>query len=151
MYITASFHHSLKVEKAITELLLFGIPQTDILAIPLKMNDKKKKLFDTIGSSDAKSMFDLPMVGAAVLSLFGCVYGFVWKYGPIIWGLIGIVVGFGIGLLIKLFMIRKDKGANKSRADVVLMVSCNADKLEHVRNSLCDNGALGVGVVDNSK
>lgn len=148
MYITATFPHSLKVEKTITELRQYGIPETNILAIPLKMNDKKKKLFDTISSSDSKSMFDLPMIMAALFSFFGCIYGFVWKYGPIILGLIGIAAGFVVGLLIKLFIIRKDKGSNKSKADVVLMVSCDADKSELVLNAISGNGALGVGVVD---
>lgn len=151
MYITATFPHSIKLEKAIAELQKTGIPQTDILAIPLKHNDKKKNLFDTIGSADGKSMFDLPMIGAAVLSLFGCVYGFVWKLGPIIWGLIGMAAGFGIGLLIKLLIIRKDKGTNKSTAEVVVFISCNANKSEHVRSTLCDNGALGIGVADPKK
>lgn len=148
MYITATFQHSLKIEKAITQLKLRGIPQTDILAIPLKINDKKKRLFDTISSSDGKSMFDLPMIGAALFSFLGCVYGFVWRYGPIILGLIGIAVGFGIGLLLKLFIIRKDKGKNMSKAEVVLMVSCDADKSDIVVNTLCSNEALGIGVVD---
>lgn len=151
MYITATFPHSLKVEKTITELEQAGIPQTAILAIPLKMNDKKKKLFDTIGSSDHKSMFDLPMIMAALFSFFGCIYGFVWKYGPIILGLIGIAAGFIVGMLIKLFIIRKDKGTNNSSADVVLMVSCEADQSERILNTICSNGALGIGVVDHKK
>lgn len=148
MYITATFQHSIKVEQAITELRQSGIPQTDILAIPIKTNDKKRMLLDTMHDADGKSMFDLPMLGAALFSLFGCVYGFIWRLGPIIWGSIGIVLGFCIGLLIKLLVIKKDKGVKKGNADVVLFIACSKEQSDIVRNLLCNDGALGVGYLD---
>ena len=148
IYITATFRHSIKVEKAIGEIQQLGLSPTDILAIPLDLNDIRKNPMDTMHSADGKSLLDLPMLCAAIFSLFGCIYGFVWELGPVIWGVIGIFLGFSLGLLIKLLFMKIDKHMNlTSAATVVLMIACLENQAALVLNTLASNGALGTGSI----
>jgi hypothetical protein len=97
-------------------------------------------------SYNAKSQFDLPMMLAVVLSLLGCIYGFVLSWGPIIWGVIGAFIGFGSGLLIKFLMFKKQKYKQKE-SEVFILTSCDETKTEHVKKLFWDNGALGVSSI----
>lgn len=50
-------------------------------------------VMDTIHRADGISLFDGAEVSGAILMTLGVVYGFVLKWGPIIWGLIGLLAG----------------------------------------------------------
>ncbi|MPM93783.1 hypothetical protein SDC9_140925 [bioreactor metagenome] len=83
--------------------------------------------------------------------LLGAIYGFILAWGPIWWGLIGLVCGAAIGLFIKLIATKKyaknRKQAEKA-AEVVLIIECKEHEMEIVRNVLWDNHALGVSKLD---
>lgn len=78
--------------------------------------------------------------------------GNLWFYldlGPIIWGLIGLVVGVAVGLILdylltkrKLSTHRKDKGS-----ELVLIVSCDKTQVDMVEKVLRNNTAFGAGIV----
>lgn len=93
MYVAASFEHSIKLELAISELEQKGICPKHICAIPMNSPQKNRKLFDTIHRADGLSMFDLPTIFGTIAMLFGVMWGFMWTWGPIIWGLIGLFAG----------------------------------------------------------
>jgi hypothetical protein len=86
------------------------------------------------------------MLLGAITTLFGCIYGFRLAWGPVLWGMIGGVLGFAVGLLIKLLLRRKKKTAAREN-EVVIFVACREEKQEQLARVLRDSGALGVSPV----
>jgi hypothetical protein len=146
MYIISSFEHSVFLESAITEIEMKGVAKEDILAVPLDKRVEDRQLFDTLHRSDGVSMLDVPLLAAALTALLGSVYGFIWAWGPIIWGCIGAVTGFCLGLIIKSIATRKFRNGqkNKKSTEVVLIIECKEALMDIVREALWANHALGV-------
>jgi hypothetical protein len=117
--------------------------------VPLDTRAPKPALFDRLHSSDSRSMIDLPMILAALFSLFGLIYGFLLAWGPVLWALIGTGFGFGLGLLIKLLTVKRseNKQSNK-QPEVVVMVCCRDDQLQMVQDTMWAHAALGVAKLD---
>jgi hypothetical protein len=102
-------------------------------------------ILDRLHASDHMSMMDYPTILAALFSLLGMIYGFELAWGPILWALIGTGVGFGLGLLIKLFTTRKrNEKQRETASQVVLLISCPQEKLDMVQETLWNHGAMGV-------
>jgi fructokinase len=96
MYIVSTFEHSVKLETAVTAVEMKGIPKEKILAVPLDNRNEDRMLFDRMHYSDSISMFDVPMITAAIFGLLGLIYGFLLTWGPVLWGIIGTGVGGGL-------------------------------------------------------
>ena len=109
------------------------------------------KLFDTIHHSDGVSLIDLGAVLGAIFMVLGSIYGFVLKWGPIWWALIGAISGFVLGILIKLFTTKKyfkSRYKDPKGAEVVLIIECSENEAEMIRSTLWENHALGVSKLD---
>lgn len=148
MHIVASFEHSTKLELAITELEQMGIAKNKICAIPLTRMRQEKQLFDNIHRADGQSMFDLGCILGTILMLFGVIWGFLWTWGPILWGLIGFFGGFGIGFALKYFFyVRNNKHEiiKGSAGEVFLIVNCQENQVHAVEQILNAHLALGIG------
>lgn len=150
MYIVSTFEHSIYLELAITAIQMKGIKKENIMAVPMDKRGEEAKLFDSIHSSDGLSLFDLPALLAVFFGVFGSIYGFVLKWGPLLWGLIAIVIGFSLGFIIKLMIVKKyNHRQNKKRGtEVVLIIECNEDQLEMTKDILWSHQALGVRKLD---
>ncbi|CQR72242.1 hypothetical protein SOV_12050 [Sporomusa ovata DSM 2662] len=149
MLITATFDHSQFVELAITELEEKGIAREKILAIPLVQERKDFAILDTIHRADGVSIFDSASVFATTGMTLGVIYGFVWHWGPIIWGLIGLIVGTAVGIVLD-YILTKRKLSTERKAKVselVLIVSCEKTQSDLVETVLRNNTAFGVGKV----
>lgn len=148
MYITASFDHSIKLEVAISELEQKGITSANICAIPMNSPQKHMKMFDTIHRADGMSMFDLPTVFGTIAMLFGVMWGFMWTWGPIIWGLLGLFGGGAIGFAFK-YLYYRLYAQNQPKAgkvtEVVLIVACQENNAEMVEQVLAGHLALSIG------
>ncbi|GBG57702.1 hypothetical protein SPFL3102_01003 [Sporomusaceae bacterium FL31] len=148
MYITASFDHSIKIELAISELEQKGITSANICAIPMNSPQKHMKMFDTIHRADGMSLFDLPTVFGTIAMLFGVMWGFMWTWGPIIWGLLGLFGGGAIGFAFKYLYYRlyaqKQPKAGKV-TEVVLIVACQKNDAEMVEQVLAGHLAFSIG------
>lgn len=150
MYVIASFEHSAFLELAITDLEQKGLPRTAILAVPLSVLQEERRLFDTIHRADGASLFD----GAAVLGTvgmsLGVVFGFIWAWGPIVWGLLGFFAGGLLGFIIDYAITRRTRvrRANGTAAEVVVMVSCEAKDREMVERVLWEHMANAIGRLD---
>jgi predicted permease len=127
-----------------------GIKKENIMAIPMDKRGEEAKLFDSIYSSDGVSLFDLPALIAVFFGVFGSIYGFVLKWGPLFWGLIAIAIGFLLGFIIKLILIKKynHRQSNKRGTEVVLIIECLENQMEMVKDTLWSNQALGVRKLD---
>lgn len=149
MYLLASFNYSLHTEIAITKLEDIGIKKEHILAVPLELRGEKPNIFDTIHHSDGISLFDGGAILGCICMVLGVIYGFVLAWGPIIWGLLGLGIGFFIGLILDLSFTKiKHTRARRSDKDgeLMIMVHCEAREVEAVKKILWDHLALGIGV-----
>lgn len=146
MHIVSTFEYSNYLELAITDIETKGIPKKNIFAIPMDKRAEERKLFDTIHYSDGVSLFDLPMILGTFFMIFGAVYGFVLKWGPLLWGLIAMIIGFFLGLIIKLILTKKTsyKSKNIKSTEVVLIIECAEYQVDIVKDSLWQHHALGV-------
>ncbi|MZP28303.1 hypothetical protein GTO91_01010 [Heliobacterium undosum] len=115
MYIVATFEQSLLLELALSELEEKGIQRDHILAVPLKISSNKGKIMDTIYGADGISLFDGATVLGSASMVLGVIYGYVLAWGPIIWGLIGLMTGLVVGFILDLAVRNKKKNMVKQR------------------------------------
>ncbi|MDI4648357.1 hypothetical protein [Cohnella hashimotonis] len=148
MQIFATFDYSTLLEIAITELEAHGV--SSIYAVPLDMRKEEPRLMDSLHRADGLSFLDKGMVLAFMFATVGASKGFVWAWGPVIWGLIGAVAGFVLGIAINgLLYLRKRRKRRTAilkgnRGDVILVVTCEEDKTSIVTDILWDHKALGL-------
>lgn len=150
MYVVSTFEHSVYLELVITAIQMKGIKKESIMAISMDKKGEQRKLFDTIHGSDGLSLFDLPAILAALFGVFGGIYGFVLKWGPLLCGLIAIFIGLVTGFIIKLIITKKyeDRQVNKRSTEVVLIIECIESQMEMVKDTLWSHNALGVSKLD---
>jgi len=147
--IAATFDHSQFVELAITELEEKGITKEKLLAIPLAQQHKGFAILDTIHRADGISIFDTAAVFATTGMTLGVIYGFIWAWGPIIWGLIGLLGGSAVGFALD-YLLTKRKISTERKAresELVLIVSCEKAQAAWVEQVLRNNTAFGVGKI----
>lgn len=145
LFVIVTFENSIFIELAITALEQNGISNDKILAAPLDKRSEPRKLFDTIHRADGLSLFDAAAMLGTCFMLLGAIYGYVLKWGPIIWGIIGAVSGLLLGFLIKLLLVKKSKGGAKNiRSEIVLMIRCEEHQWESVEKIIWENNALGM-------
>jgi hypothetical protein len=150
MHIVSTFEYSNYLELAVTEMEMKGIAKENILAVPMDKRKEERKFFDTMHHSDGVSLFDLPMILGTLFMIFGAVYGFILKWGPLLWGLIAMASGFVIGILIRLYTTREQLNTQKGlkSTEVVLIIQCNKDQMNIVQDILWQHHALGVSKLD---
>jgi hypothetical protein len=147
MYIVASFEQSIFLELALSALEQNEISKNQILVVPLDKRTEERKLFDTIHRADGFSLFDVAAVLGTCGMLLGAIYGMVLKWGPILWGLIGLGSGLLIGFLLKILFVKKQNSKALKRSiatEVFVMVNCSDDQRKMIEGILWDNMALGV-------
>ncbi|MGE5405642.1 MAG: hypothetical protein ACM3PP_11970 [Candidatus Saccharibacteria bacterium] len=152
IYLAALFEYSSSLELAITDLEQRGIPRNLILAIPLKTKIEQMVILDRINSWDGSSSIDGAMVVGTMLGVLGSIYGFIWEWGPIIWGMIGFLGGGLLGLVLDYGLKwSKNRGINhaiktgKHRGGVILLINCRDGEMDAVEKILWENLALGIG------
>jgi hypothetical protein len=145
MLVIATFENSLFIELAITALEQTGVRKEKIFAAPLDKRTEPRQLFDTIHRADGISLFDAGAILGTCLMLLGAIYGFVLDWGPIIWGIIGALSGITIGILIKLWIVKKTNNDNKKiSSEIILMIRCDEHQWESVQQLLWEHLALGI-------
>ncbi|MFA4886388.1 MAG: hypothetical protein WC601_11555 [Desulfotomaculaceae bacterium] len=149
MYLVASFHYCLHTEIAIAKVEELGIKKDQIFAVPLGKRGETRNIFDTIHHADGVSLFDGGAILGSACMVLGVIYGFVLAWGPVIWGLLGLIGGFLVGFLLDITFskIRHSKESrNDKDAELFLIVHCEQHQVEQVKKTLWDHLALGVAV-----
>ncbi|UJF35301.1 hypothetical protein [Paenibacillus hexagrammi] len=142
--IIATFDHSPFVEMAIHEIEKLGVPAQHIVALPLENLDSQTHVLDTIHSVDGRSVLDGAMMSGTILAVLGAIYGFVLHWGPVIWGLLGLVGGFLIGLAIEIILSkRKLTIASSRKSEVLLEITCQASMQTRLIKILKSRKAMG--------
>ena len=150
MNVVASFDHTVYLEMAIKELEKHGISKANIFTVPLTEKKKPKKNSEIIRGSGF-SLLDVTFAFGTVFSLFGVIYGFVLKGGPVTWGLIGLFLGWGVGFLFDLLIRKKQFKFKKKKGEggeVVLVIHCKEETVTLVKEILFDHFTLGLQVVE---
>ncbi|MGE5405645.1 MAG: hypothetical protein ACM3PP_11985 [Candidatus Saccharibacteria bacterium] len=150
MYIVSTFEHSRYLELAITAIQMKGIKKESILAVPMDKRAEQQGLFDSLHHSDGLSLLDLTIILSAFFTLMGAIYGFVLDWGPIIWGIVGMIVGAAAGLTINLVLAKKKTARQKhgKGTEVVLIIECLEEQTDMVKNTLWEHFAFGVRKLD---
>ncbi len=146
MLIVTTFDYSRSLETAITAIETTGIPKDHIFAVPLNKSGDQTALLDSSHTQDGYNSFDLPMILAALFSLFGLIYGFLLSLGPVLWALIGTGAGFLVGFGIKLIDTKKKQAKGKN-AQVVLIIQCDSGESQTVQNTLMAYPFLKIGIL----
>ena len=151
--IVGTFDYSQFVELAITELEEKGIDKGKILAVPLVQKDKNFGILDTIHRADGVSIFDTASVFATTGMTLGVIYGFIWTWGPIIWGLIGLIGGSAMGFVADYFLTKRKIATERKEkvSEMVLIVNCEISQKDWVEDVLRNNTAFGIGKVQEKK
>lgn len=145
MLVIATFENTLFIEMAISALEQKGIAKEKIFAAPLDKRMEPRQLFDTIHRADGISLFDAGAILGTCFMLLGAIYGYVLHWGPIIWGIIGAVSGVIMGILIKLWIVKKSQNGNrKISSEIILMIRCDEHQWESIQNLLWEHLALGI-------
>lgn len=151
MQIFATLENNIYIEMAIATLEKNGIPKASIYAVPLDNRKEERKLFDSLHSSDGTSLIDIGVALATAFSVIGASIGFALTWGPIYWGLITALIGFALGVAIRLFtekVFKKQKRLLKGKnPEVILIIDCEHTMAELVENILWEHFALGVAKV----
>ncbi|WP_202556779.1 hypothetical protein [Paenibacillus silvestris] len=140
----STFQHTHFVELAISKLKENEID--DIYAVPLDNRQVDTKLFDTTHGMDGTSLIDIGLILAMMCGTIGVARGFVLDWGPVVWGLIGSVVGFIIGFVFDVIKThhRRKKIRTAKGSEVIIIVQCTNEQSQFVEMTLWNNMALGV-------
>jgi len=153
MYVIASFEHSGRLELAVAEIQQLGISKQSILVLPLDKRTEIPQTLDTIHYTDGKSFVDFSAILGAIFMLLGGIYGFVLKWGPVLWALIGLVGGLLAGYGADRWYNRKKrkstaKTISSNQTDVVVLVKCKEYQTDKVKELLWNQSAIGIALFD---
>ncbi|GAA4707339.1 hypothetical protein [Brevibacillus fulvus] len=150
MQVFATFAYTSLLEVVISELKIQGVHE--IYAVPLEIQHPEPKFIDSMYYTDGLSFTDTGFIFAFLFATIGASKGFVWEWGPIIWGLIGGGSGFVLGVFASwcLYRFRHGKGKRHIRrgikGEVILIVTCSAEQVGLVKKLLWEHSAIGVAV-----
>jgi hypothetical protein len=149
LHVISSFESSVYLELAILALEQKGFDKENIAAVPMEPTTKRSDLLDSIQRAEGISAIDAAAVLGTVFAVLGASFGFELKWGPILWGLIGLAAGVSAGLI--LFMIagkRQDRKTSAAKAVVVLIIHCEEGESNQVSHILQQFSAIGIGILD---
>lgn len=150
MYLISSFDHTIHVELVLTRLEQMGISRDNIYAVPLHVFTEEARLFDTIHRADGVSLLDTGLALATAMTVVGSSYGFILRWGPIVWGVIGAVTGFIIGFILDLFFNKRRRSKLKNTpvlSNVFILVRCDQQIADKVKEVLHEHHAINYGVI----
>lgn len=149
MLVIGTFEHSIELEQALAILEHSGISRDHILVAfmdsePVAPFHLMRKRHDVRSKG-----FEVGISFATASAVIGASVGFVLTWGPIIWGLIASLIGFGVGF--SLYFITK-KGDSRSRSpkklpQVTIIIQCAEGQSNYIKEIMWNYRALTVGQV----
>ncbi|WP_248930345.1 hypothetical protein [Paenibacillus hamazuiensis] len=149
MYLICTFHHSFELEILLRDLEKIGVGRDQILAIPLHQDMMQMRKI-TATSTGGANILDIPLAIGTACMLLGVIYGYVLVWGPILWGLIGLVGGTLLTLLVH-YLISKSKQAKEpglDKSEVIVMVNFPTYRLDRMREVIREYRPLGFAMLD---
>ena len=155
MYILATYNHSLYLEVALAQLAEAGLSQENVVAVPLRRQQVSVQIFDSVSDTDGASLLGGALAFGTATMVLATIYGFIWYWGPIVGGLIGLFAGTGVWLSVAVIIQKKRRqnvtltgtiGAESG--EVVLLIRCAEAQAQSVKEILRSNKALAVGILE---
>ena len=152
MQLFSTFDSNIYLEIAISKLECKGIKREAIYAVPLDNRTEEYRLLDSIHRADGTSMIDIGMALGTAFSVVGTSIGFKLAWGPIFWGLVSAIIGFILGVLIRVYTEvilrkRRRKLVQGKSAEIILIIDCAEAQAAFVENILWEHFAMGVAKV----
>lgn len=149
MYVFGTFQYSAELELAVSDLEAQGISSGCIAAVHMANNQvPEAHIMDTIHRSDGVSMLDGAAVAGTAFSVIGASIGFQLVWGPIIWGLLGLLAGGIVGFAMDAWINRKSlrqRKRSRDSSDVIVIVECAPEQVTQVRHTMQQRLALRIG------
>lgn len=146
MKIFATFEQSIEIEQALAELESSFIPSDQILVVymdneplPVQQTGRTKEIYS--------NAFEVGIACATGSAVIGACIGFALAWGPIIWGLICVIMGFTIGYSIYYFR-KKDSvrmPRQQKEPELLVIIQCTEIQAHPIREILWKYQALTVG------
>ncbi|MBN8202106.1 MULTISPECIES: hypothetical protein [Bacillaceae] len=146
MLIFGIFEQSIELEQALAELEDTSILREHILVVFMDKSHRKQHY-----SPLRPHAFEVGISFATGAAAIGASMGFALTYGPIIWGLIGAVIGFAIGVG-SYFLYKKLKNQpsqKRNNHEVTVVIQCQEEQTRLVSDLLWKYQALSVGYAKN--
>jgi hypothetical protein len=147
MQVFSIFEHSPSIELAISKLEQGGLERENMFIVTIDETEENVKVFDSIHDSDGFSFIDKGMALATAFGVVGTSIGFKLDWGPIIWGLITSIIGFSVGFLWDMLIIKFTKNGNKPQKNilplVILIVECEREQVKQVEMIVKENNSIG--------
>jgi hypothetical protein len=148
MQVFSLFEHSPSIELAIAKLEKEGFDREKIFVVPIDESDENLKVFDSIHDADGFSFIDKGLAIATAFGVVGTSIGFKLEWGPIVWGLLSAFLGFLLGFLWDMLVIKFIKNGKRSERTIlpliILIVECDKEQVKQIEMILKENKAIGV-------
>ncbi|MCM3691848.1 inorganic phosphate transporter [Neobacillus niacini] len=146
MNLFATFEQSIDIEQALAEIESSLISRDQILVVYMDNEPSPEKLTGRTREIHSNA-FEVGMACATGSAVIGACIGFVLVWGPIIWGLICVLIGFTIGYSVYYFL-KKDSVHTrrlKKEPEVLVIIQCTEIHVHPIREILWKYRALTVG------
>ncbi|MFT9497256.1 hypothetical protein [Anaerosolibacter sp.] len=158
MYFIGTCKQSINLELIISTLETHGFNKYEVIFLD-RLNNDKGKTGDSIRQSDGISNFNGAMCGAAVLMLFGTMWGgALIPGGPIAIGLAGFLIGGVIGYLLDRYVagwlrakwkLDGIKGSNPVDGEVMILVKAsNKEQHDYISTIFAEKDIRFVGEIE---
>ncbi|MBB6693786.1 hypothetical protein H7B90_20520 [Cohnella xylanilytica] len=135
MHVISTFEHSSQLELAILSLEQDGIERGSIAAVPMEPVTERPPIPEAIHRMDGSKFFDIGALLSTVFSVLGASIGFRLRWGPIIWGIIGVAAGVAAAFVLWRLAGGKSSrpgGGSRPVSEVVLIVRCDESEAKRV-------------------
>ncbi|GEM_PF-411864 len=151
MIIVSTFENTLEAEQALGVLEKLGVDACDILVVPMRLYFEDTSRLALRADDIHAKAFEVGMAAATALGVIGASMGFVWTWGPILWGIIYAVVGFFIGFLgVHLYRVLRGeqtiaRSPRRPKPELVVIIQCDERQSPEIRTILWQYRAISVG------
>ncbi|ADU28808.1 hypothetical protein [Evansella cellulosilytica] len=146
MIIVGTFEQSIELEQTISVLEKRVVAREKILVVFM---DQKPLINEFTGRTRNihSNAFEVGMATGTGTAVIGASIGFVLKWGPIIWGLITVVIGFILGYVIYFLLKRKFYQTRRilKIPEATVIIDCEEHQEKLIKDILWKGQALTVG------
>ncbi|WP_233476143.1 DMT family transporter [Paenibacillus sonchi] len=137
------------MELAILALEQDGFGRESIAAVPMEPTTRSISLSDSICRAEGVGVIDMAAILGTIFAVLGASFGFELRWGPILWGLIGLAAGVCASLI--LFLMggkRLNHKASDTKAVVMLIIHCEQGDSHKAIQILKQFSAISIGNLD---
>lgn len=147
MLIFSIFDQSIELEQALAELEANLVPRENILIVFMDDHSTKNEF-----KEQSPTGFEIGISVATGAAVIGASSGFILTWGPILWGLIGAVVGFILGFIsfILYKRVKIQTILKKENYEVSVVIQCKENQVNSIGNILWKYQARSVGYHNSS-